>query len=116
MPGLAVLAGIGVAVLLASREEMNSGVIAGAVLVGYGLQLAYRREESGLAISEAFGRGRNGRSHLRAAAMTGDVLIAGVVAAVVVQALRGEELGPLPWLAGAAALTYLISIVVTGDF
>ncbi|MCD0453373.1 ABC transporter permease [Actinocorallia sp. API 0066] len=116
VPVFAMLAGVGVAGLLVYREEAVAGLIAGAVLLGYGIQLAYRRDERGLAVSESFGRGRSGRSHLRAAAMTGDVLVAGLVAAVVVQALRGAELGPLPYLAAVAGLTYIVSIVVAGDF
>ena len=115
VPGFAMLAGVAVAALLYTREATAAGVVAGLVLVAYGLQLAYRRDESALVISEAFGRGRNGRSHLRSAAMTGDVLVAGVVAAIVVQALREQPLGPLPWLAGLAAVTYLVSIFLTSD-
>ncbi|MEO7615008.1 MAG: ABC transporter permease [Streptosporangiaceae bacterium] len=102
--------------MLASRDQPGPGLIVGAVLAGYALQLAYRREESGLALGESFGRGRRGRSHLKAAAMTGDALVAGLVAVLVVQALRGAELGPLPWLAGLAGMVYVISIVVAGDF
>lgn len=115
VPGFALLAGVGVAVLLTIRDETGAGLVAGAVLAGYGLQLAYRKDEPALAVSEAFGRGRNGRSHLRSAAMTGDVLAAGLVAAIVVQALRGADLGPLPWLALAGAVTYAVSVVLTGD-
>ncbi|MDX6740526.1 ABC transporter permease [Actinocorallia sp. A-T 12471] len=116
VPVFAMLAGVGVATFLVYREEMTAGLIAGGVLLAYGVQLAYRRDERGLAVSESFGRGRRGGAHLRAAAMTGDVLVAGLVAAVVVQALRGADLGPLPYLAGVAALTYLISIVIAADF
>jgi hypothetical protein len=116
VPGLVFLAGLGVLGLLAQRGETGPGLIAGAVLVGYALQLAYRREENGLAVSESFGRGRRGRSHLKAAAMTGDALVAGLVAVLIVQALRGADLGPLPWLAALAAVVYLVSIVIAGEF
>ncbi|GAB2852644.1 hypothetical protein GCM10022221_60100 [Actinocorallia aurea] len=116
VPVFAMLAGAGVAGFLVYREEMTAGLVAGGVLLAYGIQLAYRRDERGLALSESFGQGRRGGAHLRAAAMTGDVLVAGLVAALVVQALRGAELGPLPYLAGVAGATYLISIVVARDF
>ncbi|ROO84191.1 hypothetical protein EDD29_1709 [Actinocorallia herbida] len=116
VPVFAILAGVGVAAFLAYRDQMTAGLIAGGVLLAYGVQLAYRRDERGLALSESFGRGRRGGAHLRAAAMTGDVLVAGLVAAVVVQALRGAELGPLPYLAAVAGGTYLVSVVVARDF
>jgi hypothetical protein len=115
VPALLACCGVGVAVLLATRDQRNAGLIAGAVLAGYALQLFYRKDESGLAVSESFGRGRRGRTHLKAAAMTGDVLALAVVAAVVVQALRGADLGPLPWIAAAGGVTYFLSAVVAGE-
>ncbi|WP_460363427.1 ABC transporter permease [Actinocorallia lasiicapitis] len=115
MPALTAFAGVGVAVLLASRDERSTGLVAGAVLLGYAVLLFFRRDEPGLAVGESFGRGRSGRTHLRAAAMTGDVLAVGIVAAIVVQALRGGELGPLPWIAVAGGVTYLFSAVVAGE-
>ncbi|GAA3206379.1 ABC transporter permease [Actinocorallia longicatena] len=115
VPALVACAGVGVALLLTTRDQAGAGVIAGAVLAGYALQLLYRKDEPGLPISESYGRGRHGRTHLRAAAMTGDVLAAGIVAAIVVQALRGEDLGPLPWIAAAGGLSYLASAVIAGE-
>jgi hypothetical protein len=116
VPGLIFLTGLGVFGLLAQRGDPGQGLIAGGVLAGYALQLAYRREENGLAVSESFGRGRRGESHLKAAAMTGDALVAGLVAVLIVQTLRGVDLGPLPWLAVLAAVVYLVSIVIAGEF
>jgi hypothetical protein len=115
-PTLVFLTGLGVLGFLAQRGETGPGLIAGAVLAGYALQLAYRREENGLAVSESFGQGRRGRSHLKAAAMTGDALVAGLVGVLIVQALRGADLGLLPWLAALAAVVYLVSIVIAGEF
>lgn len=115
VPALAAAVGVGVAVTVVLRGQLTTGLIAFAVLAGYALHLAYRRGEGALAISEAFGRGHRGRSHLKAAAMTGDVLIAAIVCTVVVQVLRGASLGPFGWLAALAGLTYGLSALVAGD-
>jgi hypothetical protein len=44
--------------------------------------------------------------------MTGDVLVAAIVGALVVQALRGAAIGPLAWLAGLAGVTYVLSLLL----
>lgn len=114
VPALAAAAGIGIATIAAIRGQVGAGLVALAVLGGYALHLAYRRGEGTFAVSEGFGRGPRGRGHLKAAAMTGDVLIAAIVCAVIVQVLRGGEVGPFGWLAALAGLTYLISIAIAG--
>ena len=91
---------------------MSTGLVGFAVLLGYGALLAYRRGESVLTTHEAFGVGRRSGIHLRAAAMTGDVLVGVIVAAMLVQALRGAEIGLLAGLAAVAGVTYFLSIVM----
>lgn len=114
VPGLALLAGVLIAVVLALRDDTRTGLAALGVLAGYALLLAYRRHEPALPISGAFGSGHRARAHLSAAAMTGDVIVAAVVAAVAVQALRGAEITPYLWLAGLAGATYALSATVAG--
>ncbi|MCW2885543.1 MAG: binding-protein-dependent transport system inner rane component [Streptosporangiaceae bacterium] len=114
VPALAACVGLAVAITCAVRGHTGTGLVALAVLAGYAAHLGYRRGEGGLAISEAFGTGHRARSHLKAAAMTGDVLIAAIVCALVVQVLRNAPIGPLGWLAGVAGVTYLVSVSVGG--
>ncbi|MEV5574274.1 ABC transporter permease [Spirillospora sp. NPDC052269] len=114
VPVLVLGAGLVVGGVLLADGRRGTALIALAVLAGYAAHLAYRRDEQGLAISEAFGRGHRGRTHLKAAAMTGDVLSAGLVAALVVQALRGADVAPYAWLALLAGVTYLVSALTGG--
>ena len=111
-PALAIAAGVAIATTEASRGHTSTGLVGLAVLLGYGALLAYRRGESVLTAHEAFGVGRRSGIHLRAAAMTGDVLVGVIVAAMLVQALRGAEIGLLAGLAAVAGLTYFLSIVM----
>ncbi|RFU38260.1 ABC transporter permease [Actinomadura logoneensis] len=114
VPVLVLLAGLAVGGVLLADGRRGTALTALAVLAGYAAHLAYRRDEQGLAISESFGRGHRGRTHLKAAAMTGDVLSAGLVAALVVQALRGADITPYAWLALLAGVTYLLSALTGG--
>ncbi|WP_026410932.1 hypothetical protein [Actinomadura oligospora] len=114
VPVLVLGAGLVVGGVLLADGRRGTALVALAVLAGYAAHLAYRRDEQGLAISEAFGRGHRGRTHLKAAAMTGDVLSAGLVAALVVQALRGADVAPYAWLALLAGVTYLLSALTGG--
>ncbi|MFC4909267.1 ABC transporter permease [Actinomadura gamaensis] len=114
VPVLVLAAGLVVGGVLLAHGRRAPALIALAVLAGYAAHLAYRRDEPGLAVSEAFGRGHRGRTHLRAAAMTGDALSAGIVAALVVQALRGADIAPYAWLALLAGVTYLVSALAGG--
>jgi hypothetical protein len=111
-PVLAVAAGVAIGATEATRGHMSTGVVGFVVLLGYGALLAYRRGESVLTAHEAFGVGRRSGIHLRAAAMTGDVLVGVIVAAMLVQALRGAEIGLLAGLAAVAGVTYFLSIVM----
>jgi hypothetical protein len=114
VPGL--VAGVGIAVtaglLLDGRSRTAWTTL--AVLLGYAALLAYRRNEPVLPLSEAFGRGHRARSHLRAAAMTGDVLTGGIVAGLIVQVLQEGTVGPFGWLAALAGATYAFSVLVAG--
>ncbi|WP_433338301.1 ABC transporter permease [Spirillospora sp. CA-294931] len=114
VPGLVLAAGAVVAAVLAYDDEMERGLIALGVLAGYSAILAFRRNEPTLAISEGFGNGHRARTHLRAAAMTGDVVTAALVAAVVVQGLRGADITPYVWPAALAGVTYLLSAAFGG--
>jgi hypothetical protein len=114
VPALAACVGLAALITAAVRGHAGTGLLALAVLAGYAAHLAYRRGEGALVISEAFGAGHRARSHLKAAAMTGDVLIAAIVGALVVQVLRNAPIGPFDWLAGVAGLTYALSILVVG--
>ncbi|MBC6467679.1 ABC transporter permease [Actinomadura alba] len=114
VPGLTAGVGLGVATALLLDGRSRSAWTALAVLLGYALLLAIRRHEPALSLSEAFGSGHRARSHLRAAAMTGDVLTMGVVAGLVVQALRDGTVGPYAWLAALAGATYAFSLLVAG--
>jgi hypothetical protein len=82
------------------------------VLLGYGVLLAYRRGQTTLAVHEAFGTGRRSGIHIRAAAVTGDVLVGVIVATLLAQALRGAEIWVPAGLAAVGGLTYLLSIAV----
>ncbi|MEU5880721.1 ABC transporter permease [Spirillospora sp. NPDC047279] len=113
-PGLALAAGVVVAAVLAADGRGGTALVALAVLAGYAAHLAYRRNEPALPISEGFGSGYRARTHLKSAAMTGDVLTAAVVAAVVVQGLRGADVTPYAWLAALAGATYTISALAGG--
>lgn len=114
VPVLAVLVGGVIAAVLAVRDQTTTGLITWAVLAGYGAHLGYRRNEPSLPIGEAFGSGHRARSHLKAAALTGDVLVAAIVAALVVQALRGAAVEPFSWLAAVAGVTYTLAIMIVG--
>ncbi|HEY8481849.1 MAG TPA: ABC transporter permease [Spirillospora sp.] len=114
VPGLALGAGVAVGVLLAVEGRAGTALVALGALAGYAAYLAYRRNEPALPFSEGFGSGGRARAHLRAAAMTGDVLTAAVVGALIVQALRGADVTAYAWLAAVAGATYLLSAVVAG--
>lgn len=80
VPGLTLAAGLTLAVALSLQGRTDAGLAALAVLAGYAAHLAYRRDEPALPISAAFGSGHRARAHLRAAAVTGDVTVAALVA------------------------------------
>jgi hypothetical protein len=113
VPALAACVGVAAAITAVVRGHTGTGLVALAVLAGYAVHLAYRRSEGVFAVSETFGTGHRARSHLKAAAMTGDVLIAVIVSALVVQVLRDAPIGPFGWLAGVAGVTYVLSISIT---
>ena len=112
VPMLVTLVGVALALVLIIRDQAGSALAVLGVLAGYALLLAVRSGERGLAIRDTFGSGRRSALHLRAAAMTGDVLMAAIVGALVVQALRGAAVGPLAWLAGLAGVTYALSMLL----
>ncbi|WP_018656533.1 hypothetical protein [Actinomadura flavalba] len=114
VPCLVLAAGFGTLAVLAADGRGGTGLVALGALAGYAAHLAYRRNEPALPISETFGGGHRARVHLRSAAMTGDVLTAGIVGALVVQALRGEDVTVFAWLALVAGVTYAFSALVTG--
>jgi hypothetical protein len=114
VPALVLAAGAVVAVVLATEDRTATGLIALVVLAGYAAALAYRRNEPALTISEGFGSGHRARAHLRAAAMTGDVLTCALVAAVVVQGMRGADIMPYVWLAALGGGTYVLSALAAG--
>lgn len=111
VPVLVALVGVALAIVLVVRDrDTGSALTTLAVLAGYALLLAVRGGERAFVSSGAFG-GRRADLHRRAAAMTGDVLVAAIVGALVVQALRGAAVGPLAWLAGLAGVTYVLSLL-----
>jgi hypothetical protein len=112
VPVLVSLVGVALAIVLVVRERAGSALATLVVLAGYALLLAYRAGERRFPISDAFGGGRRADVRLRAAAMTGDVLVAAIVGALVVQALRDAAVGPLAWLAGLAGVTYALSLLL----
>ncbi|ACY97800.1 MULTISPECIES: hypothetical protein [Thermomonospora] len=114
VPGLTLAAGLTLAVALSLQGRTDAGLAALAVLAGYAAHLAYRRDEPALPISAAFGSGHRARAHLRAAAVTGDVTVAALVGAVVVQALRGGEWLPYLWPAALAGVVYMLSAMIAG--
>ncbi|MFB4310013.1 ABC transporter permease [Actinomadura sp. GTD37] len=109
VPGLVLGAGVVVGAVLAAEGRSGTALVALAALAGYAGCLAYRRNEPALPVSDGFGSGTRARAHLRAAAMTGDVLTVAVVGALVVQALRGSDVTAYAWLAAVAGVTYLLS-------
>lgn len=111
-PALAVAAGVAIGATETARGHVVTGLVGLAVLLGYGLLLGYRRGEAVFALHEAFGLGRRSGIRLRAAAMTGDVLVGVIVAAMLVQALRGAEIGLLAGLATVAGVTYFLSVLM----
>jgi hypothetical protein len=113
VPVLVALVGVALAIVLVVRDRGTSSAMTTlGVLVGYALLLAFRSGERAFVTSDVFGGGRRADVHRRAAAMTGDVLVAAIVGALVVQALRGAAVGPLAWLAGLAGVTYLLSLLL----
>jgi len=112
VPALAVSVGVAIGITMFARGDTRTGLVTLAVLVGYGAMLAYRRGETAFAVHEAFGGGRRSSVHIRAAAITGDMIVGLIVAALLVQALRGAEIGVLAGLAAIAGVTYFISIVI----
>jgi hypothetical protein len=112
VPAFVALVGAAVAITLVLHDRTGAAIATAAVLVGYAAMLAYRRGEPAFPISSAFGSGGRANIHLRAAAMTGDVLAATIVGALLVQALRDAPVGPLAWLAGLGGLTYAVALVV----
>jgi hypothetical protein len=110
-PLLAVAAGVAVGATVALRGQTETGLVTVAVLLAYALLLGARGGEAS-GSHETFGTsGSRGGSHTRAAAATGDVLVAVIVAALIVQALRGAEIWVLAGLAAIACITYLIAIL-----
>ncbi|MEU8342612.1 hypothetical protein SAMN05443665_1008104 [Actinomadura meyerae] len=109
VPGLVLAAGVVVGAVLAADGRSGTALVALAALTGYAGYLGYRRNEPALPVSDGFGSGTRARAHLRAAAMTGDVLTVAVVGGLVVQALRGSDITAYAWLAGVAGVTYLLS-------
>lgn len=107
VPFFAVAVGAAVAATLVMRGDTKNGMMALAVLVGYGLLLGYRRSDA-----------HDGRTagNTRAAAVTGDVLLGVIVAVVVAQALRGADVTMFAALAGVGCLTYLVAAVVLSDY
>ncbi|TDD84903.1 ABC transporter permease, partial [Actinomadura rubrisoli] len=103
-----------VGAVLAADGRSGTALVALAALTGYAAYLAYRRNEPALPLSEGFGSGHRARAHLRAAAMTGDVLTVAVVGALIVQALRGADITAYAWLAAVAGATYLLSAAAGG--
>jgi len=114
VPGLVLGAGVVVGAVLAADGQSRTALVTLAALIGYSVYLAYRRNEPALPLSEGFGSGHRARSHLRAAAMTGDVLTVAVVGTLVVQALRGADISAYAWLAAVAGATYLLSAIAGG--
>ncbi|MDN3355360.1 ABC transporter permease [Actinomadura sp. DC4] len=109
-PVFAVAAGVAVGAAVALRGQTETGVVTAAVLLAYGILLGARGNES--QGSETFGgTGGRGGAHQRAAAVTADVLVAVIVAALIIQALRGAEIWVLAGLAAIACVTYLVSIL-----
>ncbi len=106
-PLCAVAAGVAVGATVALRGQTEAGLVTLAVLLGYGILLAARGGDA-QGSHETFG-GSGGQT--RAAAATGDVLAAVIVAALIVQTLRGAEIWVLAGLAAIACLTYLVSIL-----
>jgi hypothetical protein len=108
-PVFAVAAGVAVAATVALRGQTETGLVTLAVLLGYGILLGARGNDT--QGSETFGGSGRGGGHTRAAAATADVLVAVIVAALIVQALRGAEIWVLAGLAGVACVTYLIAVL-----
>ena len=111
-PGFAVVVGLALGGAMALRGQTETGLVMIGVLLGYGGLLAYRRGETPHSMHEGFASGRRSGIHVRAAAVTGDVLVGVIVAALLAQALRGGEIWMLAGLAGLAGVTYLISIII----
>jgi hypothetical protein len=111
-PGFAAAAGLAAGATVAMRGHLEAGLVTLGVLLGYGVLLAYRRGQTTLAVHEAFGTGRRSGIHIRAAAVTGDVLVGVIVATLLAQALRGAEIWVPAGLAAVGGLTYLLSIAV----
>lgn len=114
VPALVLGAGVVVGSVLAADRRYGTALVALAALAVYAGHLAHRRNDSALPFSEGLGSGHRARTHLRAAAMTGDVLTVAVVGALVVQALRGADITPYVWLGGLAVVTYLLAAAVGG--
>ncbi|GAA2155195.1 ABC transporter permease [Actinomadura napierensis] len=114
VPGLVLGAGVVVGAVLAADERYGTALIAFAALACYAGYLAFRRNEPALPVSERFGTGHRARTHLRASAMTGDVLTIAVIGGLVVQALRGGDITAYVWLAAVAGVTYLLSALIGG--
>jgi hypothetical protein len=110
VPAFAAAVGVAVGATLAVRGDLETGLVTLAVLLGYGVLLGSRGGETAGGGPKALSVGRGSESHSRAAAVTGDVLMGVIVAAVLVQALRGAEIWVLAGLAGIAGVTYLLSI------
>ena len=111
VPGFAAAAGVAVGATLAVRGHPETGLVTLAVLLGYGVLVASRSGgETALGGHKGLSAGHGSESHSRAAAVTGDVLVGVIVAALVVQALRGAEIWVLAGLAAVAGVTYLLSI------
>jgi hypothetical protein len=114
-PLLAVAAGVAVGVTMVMRGQTEIGLVAAVVVVAYALLLGARGNEASQGTRETFGGGgARGGAHTRAAAVTGDVLAAVIVAALIVQTLRGAEIWVLAGLAAVACVTYLIAVLSIG--
>jgi hypothetical protein len=110
-PVFAVAAGVTVGTTLALRGSMETGLVTLVVLLGYAVMLASRGGEAGHGPHDTFGGGGRAGAPARAAAITGDVVAAVTVAALIVQALRGGDIWILAGLAAIACVTYFIAIL-----
>ena len=102
-------AGVAVGATVALRGQPEAGLVTVGVLLAYGILLGARGNESRAA--EILGGERPGAPSRAPPPRPPTWLVAVIVAALIVQALRGAEIWVLAGLAAIACVTYLVSIL-----
>ncbi|GGX88455.1 hypothetical protein [Streptomyces hiroshimensis] len=108
---LTSVAGVAMALVMALRGDIMMAVLLPAISIGYGLTVTLSASRSDVA-AQLSGHEEDERRqliNLRAAAMTGNVLVAALVCGVAYELARDELGGPFTVLSALGGFTYIVA-------